>query len=310
MPQGILAVRGTALMTGKIANWLGYGFKTFVLRKELPYLFGLVITDKCNLDCFYCESKNSGLYHFTYSEALRVIKEAYERGHRSLYFTGGEPMVWEDGGHSLSELVDYAGKLGFLEIFIFTNGTIPLTLKGCKYIVTVDGPKEVHDSIRSKTYDLVIKNARESVTESVFASITFSKANAQYLDEFVKETAALGIFKGISFNFLTHCPEIVEEHGLVQKEKEILLERIWELKKQGYPIVLSRAAYKALLKNNWKRPIPQIELGTNKKIFTCCRDIDNPSVCDNCGYVNCVEISQILALKPSAMMQVMKMIRS
>ena len=56
-------------MCNKVLTWFCYGFKTFVLKKELPYLFGLVITDKCNLNCFYCESKNNGQYHFSYEKA-------------------------------------------------------------------------------------------------------------------------------------------------------------------------------------------------------------------------------------------------
>jgi hypothetical protein len=86
-----------------------------------------------------------------------------------------------------------------------------------------------------------------------------------------------------------------------------LLDRIWALKQQGYPIVLSRAAYRALRNNDWARPIPQIELGTRDRVFTCCRDVDNKEICRNCGYANCVEVSQILAFKPSALLQVMRM---
>ena len=86
-----------------------------------------------------------------------------------------------------------------------------------------------------------------------------------------------------------------------------LLDLIWRLKSEGYPIALSRAAYRALRTNRWKRPIPQIELGTRDRIFTCCRDVDNPSICATCGYANCVEVSQILALRPSAVWQVLKM---
>jgi hypothetical protein len=41
--------------------------------------------------------------------------------------------------------------------------------------------------------------------------------------------------------------------------------------------------------------------------FTCCRDVVNPDVCANSGYTNCVEVSQILNLRPSAIMQVLKM---
>jgi hypothetical protein len=40
--------------------------------------------------------------------------------------------------------------------------------------------------------------------------------------------------------------------------------------------------------------------------YDCCRDVDNPAVCENCGYANCVEVAQILALRPSALFQVLK----
>jgi MoaA/NifB/PqqE/SkfB family radical SAM enzyme len=230
------------------------------------------------------------------------------RGHRSLYFTGGEPMIWEDNGHTLDELIQYAREIGFLEIFIFTNGTVPLNIKQCNYIVTIDGPKSIHNQIRQNTYDLILQNVEEAVTKAIFASITFSKSNFPFLDQFVKEVVGTKLFRGISFNLLTHWPEIVKEHGVSQDERKQLLDNIWELKNRGFPIVLSKAAYKALRDNNWKRPIPQIELGTNDRIFTCCRDIDNPTVCENCGYANCVEVSQILSFKPSAMWQVIKMV--
>jgi sulfatase maturation enzyme AslB (radical SAM superfamily) len=268
----------------------------------------MVITDKCNLNCFYCESKNSGRCHFRFDEAERTLRDAYLRGHRSLYFTGGEPMIWEDSGRGLDELVKLARDMGFLEVFIFTNGTKPLSIKQCNYIVTIDGPRAVHNQIRNNTYDLVMKNVENAVTRAVFASITFSKANSAYLEQFVKEVSTTNLFRGISFNLLTHWPEIVKEYGLSSDERKELLDRIWTLKKSGRPIVLSRAAYKALRNNDWKRPIPQIELGTPEKVFTCCRDVDNTAVCENCGYANCVEVSQILAFKPSAMWQVVRMV--
>jgi len=294
-------------MIHKTFSRLSYAFKTFVLKKELPYLFGLVITDKCNLNCFYCESKNSGRYHFSFEQAKNTIRDAYQRGHRSLYFTGGEPMIWEDEGHRIDELVEFARDIGFLEVFIYTNGTKPLRIKQCKYIVTVDGPKEVHDHIRNDSYDLVLENVKNAVTKAVFASITFSKANADFLDKFVKELTPTRLFKGISFNLLTHWPEIIEKHGLSMEERKLLLAKLWQLKKDGYPIALSRAACQALKNNDWKRPISQIELGTRDRIFKCCRDVDNPSICENCGYAGCVEISQVLALKPSAMWEVFRM---
>ncbi len=237
-------------MREKVLNWLGYGFQSFVLRKQLPYLFGLVITDKCNLNCFYCESKNSGRYHFTYELAIDVIRDAYHRGHRAIYFTGGEPMIWEDQGHQLNELIAFARKIGFLEVFIFTNGTVPLTITQCNYIVTIDGPRDIHNQIRSNTYDAILSNVKHAVTKAVFASITFSKANAQCLEQYVREIDQTKLFRGISFNLLTHWPEIIEKYGFSPEGRIAILDNLWRLKKEGYPVVLSHAAYLALRNNN------------------------------------------------------------
>ncbi len=293
---------------GKLASYVAYGVNTFVLRRIRPYLMGLVITDKCNLNCFYCESKNAGVTHFTWEQARVALEDGYRRGHRSLYFTGGEPMIWSDGGRTLQHLVDYARQLGFYDVFIFTNGTVPLDIERCNYIVTVDGPRRIHDNIRSGTYELVMLNVRNACTKAVFASITFSKENVDHMAEFVREVTALGIFRSISFNLLTHWPDVVEKHGISAERRMRLLDDLWAMKRAGYPIVLSRACYRAMRENNWKRPIPQIELVTSQRVFTCCRDIDNRDVCANCGYANCVEVSQILAMKPSAMLQVLKMV--
>src|SRR3974377_182837 len=97
-----------------------YGCKTLVFRRHSPWLVGLVITDKCNLNCHYCESKNSGQYHCTWFETCEALEAAYQRGCRSLYFTGGEPMLWRDGDKTIGHAVDRARDLGFHEIFIFT----------------------------------------------------------------------------------------------------------------------------------------------------------------------------------------------
>ena len=309
MPSSGVAQTGGTVMASKLLCWLDYGFRTFILGQQLPYLFGIEVSDRCNLNCFYCEGKNKGRYYFSYKQASQTLSEAYDRGHRALYFTGGEPMIWQDGDRQLADLVRYARELGFHDIIVYTNGTRPLDIRSCKYIVTIDGPRKIHNRIRSDTYDLTLENVRTAVTNSVFASITITKANFQYLETYVKEITATRLFSGIAFNLVTHWPEIVARYGFSGVERERLIDKIWTLKQQGYPILLSSAAYKALRNNDWKRPLPQIELALSpNEIYTCCRDIGNKEICDSCGYVNCAEVSQILALKPSAIWQAIKMV--
>jgi MoaA/NifB/PqqE/SkfB family radical SAM enzyme len=73
-----------------------YAFKSLVLRRHDPWLAGLVITDKCNLNCHYCESKNKGLFDCSWGETCQALDSAHRRGCRSLYLTPGEPMLWRD----------------------------------------------------------------------------------------------------------------------------------------------------------------------------------------------------------------------
>jgi sulfatase maturation enzyme AslB (radical SAM superfamily) len=168
-------------------------------------------------------------------------------------------------------------------------------------MVTIDGTMEIHNDIRDGSYDRIINNVQAAATSDIYATITVTKGNVGELEAIIASITEHGLFKGISFNLLTHCKEIVRDHGFTGDERIELLDRIWMMKKNGYPIVFSKAAYKAMRANTWKRPIRQIELATRDELFTCCRDVVDPDICENCGYSGCVEVSQVLALKPSAM---------
>ena len=292
----------------RYASYFRYALETFVLRRTRPYLFILVIGDKCNLNCFYCDSQNSGMYDLDYDSAANLLKSAYARGNRALVLTGGEPMLWRSNGATLVDIVKLASDIGFFDIAVFTNGTFPLVAEGCRYIVTVDGTREIHESIRPGTYDLIHQHAREA-KGPVMASITLTKANAPYLEQIVESIASAGCFRAITFNLLTHRPDVLARLGVCGKDRQQLLDRIWRLKRDGYPIMLSRAAFRALRTNSWKRPIAQIELGTRQQMFTCCRDVVHPEVCDNCGYSSCVEISQILRGRPSALWELIGIVK-
>lgn len=289
----------------RIQNYASFAIDTFLLRRERPYLFILVINDKCNLDCFYCMSKNTGLYDLDFPTVCAALSEAYARGHRALVVTGGEPMLWHSQITRLGDVISYARNLGFTDIAVFTNGTFPLDLEGVTFIVTIDGIREIHNSIRSDTYDLVLRNVRASKSK-INASITLTKANVAELEAAVREITAMGVFQGITFNLLTHNPDIVSRYGISGVERIRALDRIWCLKRSGYPVILSRAAYQGLRANDWRRPVKQIELFAGGTLFTCCRDVGNPDICRDCGYASCAEISLVFACKPSAVLELIK----
>jgi len=213
-------------------------------------------------------------------------------------------MLWRSRDMVLKNVVSYAKEIGFLDIAVFTNGTFPLDLEGVTFIVTIDGRRDVHNAIRANTYDIILDNVRRA-NSKVLASMTLFKANTEDLETAVHEVTDTHLFKGITINLLTHNPDMVSRYGLLGGDRIEALDRVWRLKRQGYPIVLSKAAYSALRANNWKRPVNQIELFAGQHLFTCCRDVGNPDVCRDCGYSSCVEISQILAGRLSALLQIM-----
>ena len=302
-----MAIGSAALK--RYGGYAAFAFDTFVLRRVRPFLFVLVINDRCNLDCFYCESKNTGRYDLTREAVWKALESAFARGNRALVISGGEPFLWRGEGKSLSDVVTRAREIGFRDVAVFTNGTFPLRIDGCTFIVTVDGTRDRHNAIRQGTYDTVLENARAAARKPI-ASITLSKANASDLEVAVTEIAASCAFAGITFNLLTGSPELVSSQGFLGRERAELLDRIWDLRQSGFPIVFSEAAYRALHDNAWKRPVRQVELQAGPDVFACCRDVVHPEICANCGYTSCVEISESVAGRPTAMIELLRTTRA
>jgi len=298
-----MAGRSQALR--RLQAYASLALDAFLLRRDRPYLFILVINDACNLDCFYCASKNTGRYELDYASVRSALSEAHDRGHRALVITGGEPMLWRSGGAALADVVSQARGIGFLDIAVFTNGTFPLDADGATLIVTIDGTRDAHNALRAGTYDLILDHVRRARSK-VLASITISKANERELEDAVRAIAGTRLFEGITFNLLTQSPDMVSRHGLCGQERVRVLDRLWRLKGQGYPIILSRAAYRALRANDWRRPVKQIELFAGGHLFQCCRDVGRPEICLECGYSSCAEISQALEGRPSAVLQLLR----
>lgn len=115
-------------------------------------LLWLEVTDICNERCVHCyaESGPERTTSMSVELAREIISQAHEQGFRKLQFVGGEPFAHR----SLRQMVEYAHGLGFPEIEIFTNLTIPkehdlahLKTLGIKIATSLLGPNpEVHDA--------------------------------------------------------------------------------------------------------------------------------------------------------------------
>ena len=94
-------------------------------NRHLNYL-RISITDRCNLQCRYCEPKDliPKLSHadiLTYEEILRVVRIATRLGISKVRVTGGEPLVRKGVYDFLHELTATAG---LKDVSLTTNGVL------------------------------------------------------------------------------------------------------------------------------------------------------------------------------------------
>lgn len=120
------------------------------------------LTRVCNLRCKHCLN-NSGIKEsneIEYSELLRIIKLLIQAGIFEIRFTGGEPLLYP----KIFDIIKLCTDNG-IYVSMGTNGTLMTEsvikkLKKCglnKVIISLDGTKKSHDSIRGTgTYDKTI----------------------------------------------------------------------------------------------------------------------------------------------------------
>ncbi len=133
-------------------------------HKPFEFFIQWHLTEACNLRCSHCYQGERGTDEMSLPEIKTVIAEvsdmiddwsgAYDIVFsRSMNMTGGEPFLRPD----LFEILGEISRRGF-DIYLLTNGTLvdrerarrlaELGVKGVQ--VSIEGPEEVHDSIRGK----------------------------------------------------------------------------------------------------------------------------------------------------------------
>lgn len=267
-----------------------------------PILAGMKLTHRCTLKCRQCPYWQRPVPDLPWERILDILPDIYRRGVRILILEGGEPMLWKDGGHGISDVVREA-KRYFYCTGVTTNGTLPLDVASDIIWVSIDGLKETHDRLRGQSFDRIIDNIRKSSHPKIFANITINKLNQQEISHLIKYMAP--IVKGITIQFFYPYPES-EDLLLTWPERARVLDQLVELKQEGYPLTDSILALRTLRDNSWAcEPwmIANVEPdGTfNHGCYLKNRTIDeNP--CRFCGFAAHTEISLAYQLHWSAIM--------
>jgi Fe-coproporphyrin III synthase len=285
-----------------------YGLKyvlAYRFRKEkTPLICGLVMHNKCNLNCLHCKITERPSYSLGFEESKSIIDSFYSEGGRTIYFEGGEPFLWHDKENQLDDVVRYAHDKGFLATIIYTNGTFPIETSADTVFISLDGLKETNDRLRGKVFDRIMQNIHKSNHPSLYVNFTINNYNRNEILDFCDFINGVKKIKGIFFYF--HSPYYGYDDLFISDDgkKEILTSLIHN--KNKYKILNSTAGLKASLKNNWNRPLDICRIYEGVETYTCCRFSGNEELCRNCGYLSYAEIDQVLKFMPSAIRNAIK----
>lgn len=234
--------------------WIGckLGFKR-------PLVNTMIIHYACNLNCRHCSIQGNLEFlppkqSLTWDEMEMEMREQYRRGARILYFEGGEPTIWKDGDKDLGDLIDLGREIGYFNIGYTTNGTNVFFTGSDVISISLDGPKEVHDSIRSPgVYDRLMGNLETIDHPAVFANMVVQRSNLQTVREVAEIVRDNPHIRGIIYNFITPPPY---EETLSIEEKRAVVDELLMLKKEGFPVLNSKKALRLLLEEDFAEKCP------------------------------------------------------
>ena len=236
----------------------------------MPLICGLVLTNRCNLRCLHCRIASRGDRHLDFEEITEVLDSYYQEGGRCLYLQGGEPLVSRDGKHGVEDVVEYAHKVGFFTVVIYTNGTLPLRTSADTVFVSLDGLQETHDRLRGTSFARIMDNIHSSTHRSLFINFTINNHNKSELEDFLSHVHGVKQIRGTFFYF--HTPYYGHDELYVEPaERAVILQRLLDYKRR-YRILNSRAGLQSARKNNWKHPWRSVP-STRREVVTNAADI-------------------------------------
>lgn len=261
-----------------------FGIKTILFKKKDPILGTIILTDRCNLHCKHCSVNNITAVMHPYSQIEKEMKTLYDMGVRILFFCGGETFMWRDGEMTLRDLVKKAKEMGFLIVNTVTNGTFPIDLPEADLILlSLDGDKEKHNTIRGETYDTIMKNIENATSDNICFYMAINQINKDTVSDVCKKARDTKNVRAVSFNFHTPYPD-TKELSLSKEEKQKCCDTISKMMDEGVPVFNLKSAFPYLINNSFPTPCYQCVVMENGELSTCGRCIHIPELCEKCGY--------------------------
>jgi len=293
-------VRLAATLRDRLRFYVPFAWRFLVLRLPEPLIYGIALTDRCTLECRGCHVSNTGRPDLTWDRLVTVMRDAWGRGFRELYFSGGEPMLWRDGSHTLEDAVTEAKRIGFFHVHVYTNGTLGLDTSADLVWVSMDGLPGTFELRRGDCFNQVESSVRAGRHPKVAVIYVIDRNTVGGIEPFlrwVRETK----FPVIGVMFYFHTPYYGrDELFLTREERAPIIDRLLRCIRAGLPVLNSRAGLLALKSGDWPRRLPVAYVMDVDGESVCCRAADD--ICPDCGYAACTEITESHRLRLSALL--------
>lgn len=292
--------RSRSTLWNRLRFYTTFVWRFVALQRQVPLIYGIAMTDRCNLACRGCHVANTGRPDMTWDQLVAALQDAWRRGFRELYITGGEPMLWRDADHTLKDAIAEARRIGFFHVHIYTNGLLGLETSADLVWVSMDGLPGTFDMRRGNHFHQVERAIRAGSHPKVAVIYVIDRNTAGGVEPFlqwVEETK----FPIIGVMFYFHTPYYGrDELFLTAQERAPIIDRLLDCIRSGLPVLNSRAGLLALKSGNWPRRFGVASVRDVDGESVCCRASDE--TCADCGYAACTELTEVQRLRPSAVL--------
>jgi len=293
-------------MISSLFRLSGFFFRNKILKQKVPLLASVKLLYRCNLSCRVCPyhlRKDEPNSLMGYDTAIRVLDRLKHLGCQIIVFEGGEPLLWQDGNHTFSDLARYAKKK-FLSTAVTTNGTLPLDVPTDMVWVSIDGTRETHNRLRSNSYDRVMNNIEKTAHHKVFVHFTANRENYQDLEPLFRELAKVKKIRGYTLQLVYPYHQGEENLCLSRDERKTVIEKALDLKEQGLPVLNSASRLRAMIDNSWKcHDHLLINADPDGSVTSGCYVKNRGEIfCRECGFTPVAEASGALDLLPGSLL--------
>lgn len=155
---------------------------------KYPLSVYMKITGRCMLECEFCSQYGSVYKDMDINDGKKFLDELKNLGVVYIYYTGGEPLIYEN----LDVLLKYGYELGFKQLLV-TNGVLFSKKEKrdlAKYVLSVGvslhGNSDIHNKLSGNIncYNKILKNikllAEENKDLQININCTAVKENTSY----------------------------------------------------------------------------------------------------------------------------------